>query len=1228
MLSGIGLVLCKSDQVLICSPCQYALQPSGQTVSKHLWERHSLPAKDRAGLNAFVRGLDLPDPNTIASKQDGSEAHPHLGVQSGVVCLQCRYRTTSMNLLQRHLVKEHGQRKTYKGNDRGKDWVDVNLQSWSQNGKRKLWIVETPRDKGSQQLNLSPRRQKRLSQIHEAEKERATRRRRSIALNLREDPFLSSNWMRRTGWEKTFSDTDRLLLVRLTQSPVVHNGGLFLGQYHGQDIRSCEKDELRIQAVDRAVDRFFDRCEDTLQHTDHSIRCWLRSHFPGRAYKAPFEISGRRATRLRYRRIWKRMIYFCLRAHSVEESVRKDILCLPFSKKEKLETCRLWEAFTKDPDGAITGNGQINPPKGRAESSPLLAQEITMRAHRYSGVATGFHHGPSATPLSIIPTMPPDESGPHGDSEESDEMSDEYAQTSGTDRDETISDKDIYSEPDVDSVASRSGTKHQLDVASLTYGPKHIVGDPASDAIARFSVFLCTESFRDGASASTVMVYFAGVLGISQDGSTFERPSNYTSKLSALVHCARLCLLEATLPRFAHPRIGWNARQPFAQHKTLNKMREAFFCLGCPAPVGELISLRAYGRTVSRTDGPAFRVDWDDDGSRIKWDEGEITMTEFRALGHRAVDTIDESIAGFIGDFNPSLDLEQLRDRISELKHGYSFVQDPANDLNSAHIELSERVCTDPQQGLMTRNGWNVRSVRRFLKDEERLLESIMLMMYLRGGQAPRATELLSLECSNGSSAPRGIYVHNGSILFVTRHSKARRTTNQEFQVARYLPNRESTALATYLIYIRPVVDLVYRSCFDTDRDRKYLFSSIEDPATLWQISRFTRALRRLTQDVTGIGFGVQIYRQISIAVTERHVRQISSPFNRYDDKSADADVEVAFAWQSGHRPIQRGISYGIDAAFPDSLQPALLRVYKWASKEWHRFLDEQDPILTRTEGGNGLRSPSLKRPCDSSNFTQLKRMCFGESRNCGRERGGSSTSTAEFRLGSQEHAAPSVLEGTSHSTVSRSSSACQEAPAKAPLLTSQAPQIQRHAFESRPSLFNRAMEQPTEESTLRSNSSNSLMIDESQYADTSQRFVYLPEVKVLVCKKHGHAIRNLKRHLADFHTDAKIANALTVKECKKFEILAPEKIILPEPGQKPYSCLIPPVDAYQCNGMEEGCTFISVRRETVGRHWKTTHPPCVDIREEKPAKWRRVKVQSFCSVRQSPRWFIVNGSS
>lgn len=58
--------------------------------------------------------------------------------------------------------------------------------------------------------------------------------------------------------------------------------------------------------------------------------------------------------------------------------------------------------------------------------------------------------------------------------------------------------------------------------------------------------------------------------------------------------------------------------------------------------------------------------------------------------------------------------------------------------------------------------------------------------------------------------------------------------------------------------------------------------------------------------------------------------------------------MEVAFAWQSGHRPNQRGTSHGTDGAFPDSLQPALLRVYRWTSDQWHQFLDLENSISSR----------------------------------------------------------------------------------------------------------------------------------------------------------------------------------------------------------------------------------------------------------------------------------------
>jgi hypothetical protein len=84
--------------------------------------------------------------------------------------------------------------------------------------------------------------------------------------------------------------------------------------------------------------------------------------------------------------------------------------------------------------------------------------------------------------------------------------------------------------------------------------------DRLFDAVAKFCAFVCIESFYDSRLATTIIVYFAGVLGIGRDGVTYERPRNYTSKLSAVIHCARLCLLEATLPQFPHWNLNWGPR--------------------------------------------------------------------------------------------------------------------------------------------------------------------------------------------------------------------------------------------------------------------------------------------------------------------------------------------------------------------------------------------------------------------------------------------------------------------------------------------------------------------------------------------------------------------------------------------------------------------------------------------------------------------------------------------
>jgi hypothetical protein len=78
---------------------------------------------------------------------------------------------------------------------------------------------------------------------------------------------------------------------------------------------------------------------------------------------------------------------------------------------------------------------------------------------------------------------------------------------------------------------------------------------------------------------------------------------------------------------------------------------------------------------------------------------------------------------------------------------------------------------------------------------------------------------------------------------------------------------------------------------------------------------------------------------------------------------------------QSGHRPIQRGTNYGIDGAFPDSLQPSLLRAYEWASREWHRYLKHEskvDKVNTAKRNAGDVFASTNRRESININGTQM----------------------------------------------------------------------------------------------------------------------------------------------------------------------------------------------------------------------------------------------------------------
>lgn len=79
------------------------------------------------------------------------------------------------------------------------------------------------------------------------------------------------------------------------------------------------------------------------------------------------------------------------------------------------------------------------------------------------------------------------------------------------------------------------------------------------------------------------------------------------------------------------------------------------------------------------------------------------------------------------------------------------------------------------------------------------------------GGQVARVSELSSLEYENSLSIERGFYVYNGFMILVTRHYKAKRSTNREFNVVRFLCGRGGQVVFKYLVYIRRFLEILRR---------------------------------------------------------------------------------------------------------------------------------------------------------------------------------------------------------------------------------------------------------------------------------------------------------------------------------------------------------------------------------------------------------------------------------
>lgn len=682
---------------------------------------------------SYVDSLHLPNRNSLDGRRNGSKPHPHLLVSRGAACKYCSFHFKSSRLVQQHITREHWKP------DHSPHWVrdgvslHVSLQSWTQNGNRTYWAVDVTSE-GFNHLPVgmttqSPRRRKWLKTLHEEEKRRAEQsgRGHDFSNTGMYDEALVGNWMRRTDWMAIFSGVNRKLLVRLTEAPATDGLALSYGVFDGTLLQSDAEDERRIRLIGMSMDKFFDRCEDTVRHTGHSIRCWLRSHLPNRPYKAPFQLPFRHGTRSRYRGLWKRLLYFCFRLYRLDPAAHRTILRHELTEEQSIALGKVWSdpCWTEGPSGEQF-NGHVESdvelePSTRCSSMTSMTSMTSMRSPSADS-ASLILMGKAGEPESKIVLTGPCRAFDHSVSEL--ENKDDFIDL-GLDDWPICEDSDdsIRSLPQRATLRDRTGS---VIARRCDQGQDDIAQERMANILGELSHSLCCEEFVDGRSSTTILVYFCAVLGISNDGSTFDRPRNYTPKLSAMIHSARLVCLGAALPRHNHSHVGWSARPRNGQLDELNRVRERFMCIGSQAPLGELLSLRSYGRAFSRTDGPSFRVRWSDDGETVSWADGKLCLREFRSFAKRAMDSADELLRVMMYGMRPRFDLTRFRDDMSATKQGYSFVQDPRNNLAMKYLDLSSQACLDSENGLMSGESWNLKAVRNYLDLDQHSKASLL----------------------------------------------------------------------------------------------------------------------------------------------------------------------------------------------------------------------------------------------------------------------------------------------------------------------------------------------------------------------------------------------------------------------------------------------------------------------------------------------------------------------
>jgi superfamily II DNA helicase RecQ len=450
----------------------------------------------------------------------------------------------------------------------------------------------------------------------------------------------------------------------------------------------------------------------------------------------------------------------------------------------------------------------------------------------------------------------------------------------------------------------------------------------------------------------SAIVSFLAVMGLENILGTsryqFKNSAQYTPILSGFIKMAQMLTLQYCFQQEEDEKTE-------SCYELLEQLHSQFLTVSTATPMDWALRLRLYGRGISKRMTMAGCINWI--GDTVVYEDIELSMTDFRILAHKLSEETQCMLHEllFVKDASelPAYSWTELKDNAAKDEPGWNFIQDKRNRMLENRRWLLNRVLQRKELRAEFMNGtgvWRQRRVKDWCDKHVELLEKLLILIHMTGGQPARARELLSIRyCNTEKGGHRSIFIENGLMVVVTYYHKSYNITGTEKIIHRYLLEEVGDILLQYIWLVLPLRQLFDKVVFQKEGIRSSFLWTSDWGGRKWDGAGMREVLKRESDRVIGIKLHKQAYRHIAIAISDRYMKRKFDRDDEKREKGEDEQQDDALARQSTHSPQTAGSVYARSLQEAPSHVQSMQYRFRTASIEWHAVLEFSERLKTET---------------------------------------------------------------------------------------------------------------------------------------------------------------------------------------------------------------------------------------------------------------------------------------